>query len=293
MKPKRKNVLIYSTGVVFILAVAACVFFWDSKKNSIEHVNPTMPKTKLISNPETRKVAGDFKEVGPTYVNIANTEFQVVVEDGNYKEKLIYSAVKDISLVFSQLDEVVIKKSKDNNSFHVNGKTVMSNMYLYWGDQRFYGPEIFSNSNFGNLLEYEDGYKLILSIEVLNEYKKALKFNEYHKLEINKLPEFIHYINELKNVSSLSDDEVVDLFYFVTPYLKSLTSIKIEKLRENAEGLLYYKIREPSILKYNYLNTDGGNKILVSESLFLNKENDEVVRVANLGYVESKWHLIY
>lgn len=54
-------------------------------------------------------VRHDFNEVIPTFVKIANTEFPVVVEDGNYSEELIYSTVKDISLVFSQKNIILEK----------------------------------------------------------------------------------------------------------------------------------------------------------------------------------------
>lgn len=40
------------------------------------------------------------------------------------------------------------------------------------------------------------------------------------------------------------------------------------------------------------MNPDEDNKILVSETVFLDRENSEVISEANLGYVDAKWKVV-
>ncbi len=290
MKISRKISFFYGVGAVIILVVTAYLIFWVYKKEDGYHVNNIMAKTESIPNEESRNVISDINLMNPIYVKIANTDFPVVVEDGNYSEELINTALDDINLVYSQLKEYYIGYSTNKKSFQINGNTIQTNVSFNRGNQDLYGPRIFSESNFGYLLEVNGNHQLILSNSLMNEYQKALLFKESNIEEIIKLDSFIQYINQLENIGSLSDVEVKDLFYFITPHL---TSIKIEKLRENAEMLVHYKIREPSILEFYYLNPNDDNKILVSETLFLNRESNEVISETNLGYVDSKWQLIY
>ena len=289
MKISKKN-FFYGVAAVIFLVGTAYLIFWVFKKEFGYQVNNIKVKTESISNEESRNIISDINLVNPIYVKIANTDFPVVVEDGNYSEELINIALDDINLIYSQLKEYYIGYSTNKKSFLINGNTIQTNVSFNRGNQDLYGPRIFSESNLGYLLEVNGNYQLILSNSLMNEYQKALLFKKSNIEEILRLDSFIQYINQLENIGSLSDAEVEDLFYFISPHL---TSIKIEKLRKNAEMLVHYKIREPSILEFYYMNSNDGNKILVSETLFLNRESNEVISETNLGYVDSKWYLIY
>ncbi len=276
MKISRKISFFYGVGAVIIFNLIAYLIFWDSKKTGDEKDNIYMTNTEKISTEKSRVDIGEIQVMHPNYVKIANTDFPIILEDGNYSEEILNLALNDINSVYSQIKEYEINYSATNRSFTINGEKIQTNVYFYGGRQNFYAPSIFSKSNLGYLLEVNGKHQLILSNSLMNEYQKALLFKESNIKEIIKLDSFIQYINQLENIGSLSDAEVKDLFYFISP---QLTSIKIEKLRENAEMLVHYRIREPSILEFYYLNPNDDNKILVSET--------------NLGYVDSKWHLIY
>ena len=110
----------------------------------------------------------------PKYVKIANTDFPIIIEDGNYSKELLNLALNDINSIYSQLKEYEISYRSPNRSYTINGENIQTNIYFYAGRQNLYAPSIFAKTNLGYLLEVNGEKHFILSNLILNEYQKAL-----------------------------------------------------------------------------------------------------------------------
>ena len=284
MKTSGKISIFYGVGAVIILIVVAYLIFCVPNKKVDDQVNITMAKTEYISNEKSRNVINNNNVMYPKYVKIANTDFPVVVEDGNYSDELINIALDDINLVYSQLKEYYIGHSTNKKSFLINGKNIQTNVSFNRGNQDLYGPRIFSESNFGYLLEVNGNHQLILSNSLMNEYEKALQFKESFEVEVSKLDAFL---NRFNNDERFNDDEVPKLF-FLSEHAKNFT---IEVLRENADLLKNYYISPPSILEFS-IQANGGNEVLICQTLLINDETNKVSNEIVLAFSDSEWRLV-
>ncbi len=118
----------------------------------------------------------------------------------------------------------------------------------------------------------------------MNEYQKALQFRKSYEIEVSKLEAFL---NRFNNDVRYNDDEAQSLFY-LSEHAKNFT---VEVLRENADLLKNYYISPPSLLEFS-IQANGGNEVLICQTLLINDETNNVSNEIVLAFSESEWRLV-
>lgn len=124
MKHNSKNIIFYVVIAVFILVIATFLFFRLSNENANEKFNINVIKTEKNPDQIKRDVEDEVIVIYPRNVRVASTEFTIVVEDGNYSEKLIKIALDDINAVYAQIKDYQIHHSDLKKSYTISGENV-------------------------------------------------------------------------------------------------------------------------------------------------------------------------
>ena len=229
------------------------------------------------------------KERVQGYLRLADgSKWPLLFEDGEYSKELIEEIVADINLVYSRFEKHQMSPEYYSKKFKIEGRDIKSESYFdITMNKGYYRPDPLAE-NFGFMVELDGKQHIIISKILIKEYEKALRFKNEHKEVFNKLITFLEYINELKDASHLSDDEVQELFY-VYSYGTNVLSLDI--VRKNAKEIPFCRIRYPSLLEFSMIN-DGKNNLICGKTILFKKETGKALYEINLCYSDQKWHIM-
>ena len=224
---------------------------------------------------------------------VGTTKFPVVIEDGEFGEKLISTVLQELNTQYSQLDMIHIgNRTVFSRKFEIGGRTLEAKRFIYRdASATFYLPKGYLD-NFGDLVELNSKDHIVITKNLLHEYEKGMEFKRHHENELQRLDEFLQYVNGLDSVDDLTDGQIRGLFYLGgSEELEKVLTPQL--LRENAEGFVKnYHIQYPSILDFAE-GEFAGEKVIFVGTLFFKKGTGIVWNKLPLAYVGSEWRIIF
>ncbi len=124
------------------------------------------------------------------YLKLADgTEWPLIFEDGEYSRELIDEIVDDVNLIYSRFDKHVFISPNSARIFMLDGKAIKPEKYLSFSKNRDrYMPDQHFN-NFGDLINIENTWNIVISKTLISEYEKALRFKKEHEDAFRKIDE--------------------------------------------------------------------------------------------------------
>ena len=225
----------------------------------------------------------------PTYfLKVSDSAWPMILEDGEYSDELIDEIVADINLVYSRFMKHRILSGNPSRRVQIGGRVKKSESYLDFSiNKGYFIPDILAD-NFGDLIETDGIYQIVISDLLIDQYKKALELKHDHEEAFNQLVTFIDFVNGLNASTNLSDSEVKELFYLYSEPIKNLS---LESLRRNAKKLPKYRIEAPSLLGFFIL--DNQKNLICCETILIKRETGEAVEEITLCNLGSKWRLTF
>ena len=287
-----------------IVIVVGCV---ENESSSNDNGSSETSINNSIANKATGNNDGN-KNAG-RYLKLADKEWPLVFEDGEYSDALLDEIVEDLDFVYSQFSEyrILPKRPKKNYAvmpygdqvrFQINDRHVNSNAYL---DFHFFNTSFFPDilfDYFGYLVTIDDRSHIVLPAGLINEYKKAIEFKNDHAKEFKRLQEFVYLLNSLGPVENIDISELVNLYY-PTPDEKYFLS------GSRAKGLQGITFFYPGILKLfvppeKITNSKEFKSIdFMCQVYYLSEKTPGWLKNAHgyifnlpLVYVKSRWHIL-
>ena len=236
---------------------------------------------KAESEPEEEEVDLQVK-VGPD-------EFPVIVEDGDYenldKARLIWT----VNNLFASGHDFEIIEEEPSFKFHVNGREVESNLYLY-GSGRGYRPKI--EIRYNDIVEVDGVNHLVLSREFIEAFIEAS--SKYGELT-DGLNNFIDRLNRINTAEfdNLTEAQIDFMMYFDPAFRNELDleikrgSLKEFTVNNHFQSTNVFWLKENTELG-RYLHGDNAEPVIIGQTIeYTTKGKLSIVLQAVLREIED------
>ena len=203
----------------------------------VERSDVALNSERVVSSIETLKMS--------------SSEMPMVFEDEVASPPVRKIIAEDINLVFGYVKEYRKYPLKANRNFRTY--TVTGEVYESKERIRFLGsvykPNIFQESNFGDLVNIQGRDYLVIPKQLIDTYTTAIEFAERNSVAFDSLVDFVDTLNTLGK-PTIDQGRLSDMFYFLgwnEDYQKNF----LERLENNPQFFANNfggKYKKPSIL---------------------------------------------
>lgn len=217
-------------------------------------------------------------------IKLGTTVLSIAFDDESLTENEKIIIVKDIKSVLATTpSSAKLKRLRDAEKKHKD--------YDGWidvGAQGHFWPRAYQNS-FGHYRYKDKSAKpqLVVSKELSDAYRRAMRFREANVEAFDKLYRFISRINNGLDISNMSLTEKRALFWF-PPGGPVLT--KEKHFDKNIRGLNKHTIHYPSILTFKEGTVDD-RSLLYCKPVMTSKNGSSFIDQIILVYDEGMWRL--
>jgi hypothetical protein len=255
---------------------------------SEEQLYSAAPQSKKKQSYETKR---DVSHENSHYLKLSEGTLPLIFEDNDYSKELKDEIVADLNRVYSRFKKHRIFPKPATTSFEIDGHIVESNEYVDFSVNDFYFVPRVIRINFADLIEINNTKHIVISKKLMGFYKEALHARKGLKEKFVQLNDFIDYVNSLDDSSSLSDEEVRELFViFANNIFYDTEMMKIKRINSYLNERFNYRIRKPSLLNFEIINK-GDDSVLCYRLIRIKKDDNSEGETA-FCYVESRWRMV-
>jgi hypothetical protein len=241
---------------------------------------------------DTGKGGKTHKSSINAFLRVQNHGWPLVFED----EKLVNEIVSEINMIYSRFSKYELLHSPTTKSYVVNGDIVKSETYVSFSKSKGYRvPEQYVGE-FGRLVEINGQEHIVVPMQLINDYRKAVELKTDNMDAYIKLGEFIAFIDNLDPSYAFDYETLVNMYYLdhLTKNQKNEILLEIKndlpQIKNPFKEILYVK---PSILDLYKGGSDGPfNGALLANVLVINRKTKNVIIERPLVYAGSRWKII-